>query len=79
MPKYNGHRSRAAWNVALWIGNDEGLYNLALDCLAATRGKFRAVQKAAALFMDRVGATRTPDGYKYTLCSVTEALRGLDE
>ena len=31
MTKYNGWRNYETWNVALWIGNDEGLYNFAKD------------------------------------------------
>lgn len=32
MSKYNGYTNYQTWNVCLWIGNDEGLYNLASDC-----------------------------------------------
>ena len=29
---YNGWKNYETWNVALWIGNDEGLYNMAKEC-----------------------------------------------
>ena len=29
---YNGWTNYETWNVALWIGNDEGLCNIAREC-----------------------------------------------
>lgn len=29
---YNGWKNYETWNVALWIGNDEGLYSMAKTC-----------------------------------------------
>jgi hypothetical protein len=29
---YNGWKNHATWNVALWIGSDEGLYDFAKTC-----------------------------------------------
>ncbi len=28
----DGWKNYATWNVALWIGNDEGLYSIAREC-----------------------------------------------
>jgi hypothetical protein len=31
MKTYNGYKNYETWNVALWIGGDEGLYNMAKE------------------------------------------------
>jgi len=70
---YNGHKSKAAWNVALWIGNDEWLYNLAKECI-----RFQPNREAAARAMLEslleCGQTHTPDGYAYTKTSIRAAM-----
>lgn len=54
MSTYNGWENRQTWNVALWIGNDEGLYNLAREC--TSYGEFVDTMK------DLGGGSQTPDG-----------------
>lgn len=73
---YQGHRSRAAWNVALWIGNDEGLYNLARQHIRRAATKDEA---AMAMLNDlhEMGLTHTPDGEAYSKTTIREAMRGL--
>lgn len=73
---YNGHKNWNHWNVSLWIDNDEGLYNLAKECIRATR----TLDAAATMFMGAIAlghSAKTPDGAPYTKTSVRAALRGL--
>jgi hypothetical protein len=77
MKTYNGHRSWNAWNVSLWIGNDEQLYRLALDCKKRTS----TTRAAAKRFIAAIGGDRpetTPDGATYNLLSVKLAIEGLE-
>lgn len=72
MAAYNGHRSWNAWNVALWIGNDEGLYRTAIYYLDHSKNAKAAARKMLA----DLPAT-TPDGAKYNLTCVYEAIKDL--
>lgn len=75
MGEYQGHRSKNAWNVALWIANDEYLYRTAIDC------KRRCVTLSAATrqFLKYIGdGSKTPDGATYNYTCVKEALRELN-
>lgn len=72
MNTYNGHRSWNAWNVSLWINNDESLYRFAVSLVKQYGLGVGAVKLANAL-----QGERTPDGAKYNLTCVREALRGI--
>ena len=53
---YNGRKNRETWNVALWIGNDEGMYEFAKEC-----GTYENFVEQ----MREVGMTETPDRVAY--------------
>lgn len=74
MAKYNGHKNYNYWNVSLWIHNDEGLYNLARDCVKMGG---RNKTNAAELFlqaMNMMDMPMTPDGVKWSASSVKAAM-----
>ena len=76
MSTYNGHKNWNCWNVALWIANDEGMYNLAKDCIRKARTRDQAARDLLGIIND-FGITHTPDGAKYTKTSIRAALVGL--
>lgn len=75
MKSFQGHRSWNAWNVSLWICNDEPLYRFAMDCINSRD----TLNKAVARFMRVYGGDKTPDGAVYNRISVKKALEGLME
>lgn len=74
---YNGHPSRNYWNVALWIGNDEGLYRMALDYIRRCKTRDHAAAAMLAA-LNECGVTKTPDGSPYTKASIRHAMTGLE-
>jgi hypothetical protein len=54
---YNGWKNRETWNVALWIQNDQGLYDIAQACSS---------YKEFANAMREFGQTETPDQISYS-------------
>lgn len=80
MKTYNGHRSWNAWNVALWINNDERIYHIATDCIKkAKNGITHRLGLAAYYFMKSFEGAKTPDGAIYNHLSVKLALEGFIE
>ena len=53
---YNGWKNYETWNVVLWLGNDEGLYNLAREMRT-----YKALQDD----LRELNITETPDGVAY--------------
>jgi hypothetical protein len=80
MAEYQGHPSWNAWNVSLWINNDEHSYNYAQACVNRASRKWRKPENiarlAAKVFLNGIGrGTRTPDNAVYSYQSVKLALK----
>lgn len=74
---YNGHKNWNHWNVALWLGNDEGLYNLARDCIRQNRHNRNAAAESMFVTLHELGLTQTPDGAPYSKTTILAAMRGM--
>lgn len=55
---YNGWTNYETWNVALWIQNDEGIYNL------IQQNDICCYEELLEVFYD-CGTKQTPDGVKW--------------
>ena len=88
MKAYNGHRSWNAWNVSLWINNDEITYKFARHlmvnlsrqpCFIKNRGiKTRGINHAIKV-MQILLPLKTPDGADYNKLSIKLVLLDLLE
>lgn len=56
---YNGWKNWQTWNVALWLGNDEGLYRAAVELKKRARPRVRAIH--AETFVRDLMPDGTPD------------------
>tara|TARA_B100000212_G_scaffold328327_1_gene292489 strand:- start:582 stop:884 length:303 start_codon:yes stop_codon:yes gene_type:complete len=73
---YNGWTNYETWNVSLWIGNDEGLYNIAREYRHLGYSAF------ANLMMDILDSAATPDGVAWNddalnICELDEMMEEL--
>jgi hypothetical protein len=70
---YNGWANHATWNVALWIGGDEGLYEFAKGCA----NYLDFTQQLKEISEDSPIGFQTPDGVAWNDSGLDH--EGLDE
>ena len=60
---YNGWANYETWNVALWIQNDEGLYDIAKDM---SRRSIHPYGEFVDQMIEIYGSKDTPDGVSWS-------------
>lgn len=63
----------AAWNVSLWIHNDEVLYKLACKCLAIS-DSVKDAAKVMKQLLNESNITHTRDGHEYSVVAIKQAM-----
>ena len=69
---YQGHESYEHWNVALWLYNDEGLYNMVQEVVAVTSSQHDAANVLHSELTELL--PNTPDGVEFTLERIEAAI-----
>lgn len=72
--EYQGYPSWNAWNVVLWINNDEWRYREARR-IVEKYGEERGARHLSAMWEGE----RTPDGGRYNLRTIRLAIEGICE
>jgi hypothetical protein len=71
---YNGHKNWTHWNVALWLFNDEWLYDTVRRyCRKKTKSD---AARAILQELKEYGFSKTPDGVKYSYAAIRAAIKG---
>jgi hypothetical protein len=61
---FNGYKNYQTWNVALWISNDEGLYQ-ACETYKRSANPYESFKNAIREFNPSPIAFETPDGVSW--------------
>ena len=69
MAKYNGYTSWNAWNVSLWINNDEALYIIARETV-----KKYGYKRGLRELVKHWEGNRTPDGARFNRTGIKQAI-----
>lgn len=72
MAKFNGYTSWNAWNVSLWINNDETLYRVAYDTVN-THGYNRGLR----ILVEMLEGDKTPDGAVFNRTGIKQAIQDI--